>query len=327
MPASLRDCPVDGKLPQRPLAIALFSVVPPKEKFRGRRSVTQLPFGRRSRRRSSAEKFRSPVAQVFLSRFFDRSDDFRRWRLAASAAQDAAVTSSTRSQRCRSWELYTRFLRTIGHHGEPVLEKVDGAERVEVFACFAAALREGLPHDARGTLEPCRPGRQSITICAALNGVAQAFRTNKLVSPIHNARGRFDTILAAHLRGYSIDDPETRQSQAIPAAAVVARVAAADATELHQAISQLVVGAFFFAMRACAFSEVNGPRRTWTVTVGDVEFRRDGRKIESDDEAEMAAADTVLSLTFRTQKNGEKGRSSHNTEPLDRRWEGCRFAQ
>ena len=86
---------------------------------------------------------------------------------------------------------------------------------------------------------------------------------------------------------------------------VVARVAAADATELHRAIGQLVVGAFFFVMRTCEFSEVSGHRRTRTVTVGDVEFRRDGRKVESNDEAEMAAADTV-SLTFRMQKNGEK---------------------
>ena len=60
-------------------------------------------------------------------------------------------------------------------------------------------------------------------------------------------------------------------------------------------------------MRPCEFSEVGGPRRTRTVTVGDVEFRRDGQKVESDNEVEMAAADTV-SLTFRrTQKNGEKG--------------------
>jgi hypothetical protein len=87
---------------------------------------------------------------------------------------------------------------------------------------------------------------------------------------------------------------------------VVEIVEAANATELHRAIGQLIVGAFFFAMRACEFSDVGGPRRTRILNLGDVEFRRGGTKVTSDDEVDMAAADTV-SLTFRTQKNGEKG--------------------
>jgi hypothetical protein len=130
-------------------------------------------------------------------------------------------------------------------------------------------------------------------------------RPNKLGSPIHDARGRFDAVLAAQLRGYSIEDPGTKQSQAIPAA-VVALMEAVSATELHKAVGQLSVGAFFFAMRACEFSDVGGPRRTRTITLGDLEFRRGGKKIDGDDEDELSAADTV-SITFRTQKNGEKG--------------------
>ena len=135
--------------------------------------------------------------------------------------------------------------------------------------------------------------------------MAHAFRTDKLSSPVHDARGRFDAVLAAQLRGYTFENPETKQSQAIPAA-VVAMVAAAKAMELHRAIGQLVVGALFFAMRSCEFSDVGGPRRTRIITVGDIECRRDGRKTDVDDEGGMAAADAI-SLTFRKQKNGEKG--------------------
>ena len=102
-----------------------------------------------------------------------------------------------------------------------------------------------------------------------------------------------------------MSDPETRQSQALPAA-VVSMVEAAKATETHRAIGQLVVGAFFFAIRACEFSDVGAPRRTRIIMVRDVEFRRDGRKIDHNLGEEMEAADTV-SITFRTQKNGEKG--------------------
>ena len=102
-----------------------------------------------------------------------------------------------------------------------------------------------------------------------------------------------------------MDDPETKQSQAL-LAAVVSIVDAARATETHLAVGQLVIGAFFFAMRACELSDVGGPRRTRIVTVADVEFRLDGRGVNHDQTEEMEAADTV-SITFRTQKNGEKG--------------------
>jgi hypothetical protein len=107
------------------------------------------------------------------------------------------------------------------------------------------------------------------------------------------------------LRGYAIEDPGTKQSQALPAA-VVSIVEAVKASEMHRAVGQLVVCAFFFAMRACEFSDVGAPRRTRIITIGDVEFRKDGRKVSRDRETEMEEADTV-SITFRTQKNGEKG--------------------
>jgi hypothetical protein len=92
-------------------------------------------------------------------------------------------------------------------------------------------------------------------------------------------------------------------------------VAATNATETQRAIGQLVAGAFFFAMRSCEFSDAGGSRRTKTITMADVEFRRDGRKVVSDDAAELATADTV-SITFRTQKNGEKGTTvtQHRTD-------------
>ena len=136
--------------------------------------------------------------------------------------------------------------------------------------------------------------------------MAQAFRANQLGSPVHDARGRLDAVLVAQLRGYAIHDPETKQSQALPAA-VVSIVEAAIAAETHQAVGQLFVGAFFFAMQAFEFSDVGGgPRRTKIITVGDVEFRRDVQKIDVSDEEEMFATDTV-SITFRTQMKGEKG--------------------
>jgi Phage integrase family len=111
--------------------------------------------------------------------------------------------------------------------------------------------------------------------------------------------------LAAQLRGYALDDPEPSQRQALPAA-VIEIVAKARATETHRAIGQLVTGAFFFAMRSCEYSEAGGSRRTKTVQIGDIVFRREGKTIDSAHGSALAKADTV-SVTYRTQKNGDRG--------------------
>ena len=78
-------------------------------------------------------------------------------------------------------------------------------------------------------------------------------------------------------------------------------------TEMHQAIGQLVVGAFFFAMRSCEYSEASGgSQRTKTVRIGNIVFRLGGDSIRSVDEEVLASADAVL-VKYRTPKNGERG--------------------
>lgn len=181
---------------------------------------------------------------------------------------------------------------------------------------FAAAIREGWNGDAndRDAGKPASRtrdsygsgvGRKAGTVRAAIDGVVQTYRANKLSSPAHDSRGRLDPLLAAQLRGYALDDPEPSQRQALPAA-VVEMVAKVKATEMHRAIGQLVTGAFFFAMRSCEYSEAIGSRRTKTVQIGDIIFRRKGKTIDSAHESDLAKADTV-SVTYRTQKNGDRG--------------------
>ena len=176
-----------------------------------------------------------------------------------TAAQDAAITDGTRSQRTRSWERYLVFLDAIEHSHDPYLDSLDRWERIDLLSCFAAAIREGFPNanDAGCAVETCT-GWQASTVRATLDGVAQTFRVNKLgTSPMHDSRGRFGPILAAQLRGYSNDDPGTAQQQAVPAA-VVSIASSMQGTNLGEATGQLIVTAFFFAMRSCEYSTVQG---------------------------------------------------------------------
>ena len=89
-------------------------------------------------------------------------------------------------------------------------------------------------------------------------------------------------------------------------AAVVEVVVNMKMTEMHRAIGQLVTGAFFFAMRSCEYSEASGSRRTKTVQIDNIVFRLGGEPITSTHESVLAKADTV-SVTYRTQKNGDRG--------------------
>jgi hypothetical protein len=146
----------------------------------------------------------------------------------------------------------------------------------------------------------------SSTIRAALDGVAQTFRlTNQFESPIHDAAGRLDPLLALQLKKYADDDPGPKPQQAIPLE-VIRKVQSWSRDELDVAIGQFVVTAFFFAMRSCEYSDVGGGRLTSVIRVDDVRFRRHGETLPSAEQTQSQDADAVT-VTFRKQKNGDKG--------------------
>jgi hypothetical protein len=172
-----------------------------------------------------------------------------------------------------------------------------------LFSSFVAALRgERL---GAGQREGSRHGRKSGTIRTTLDGVAQTFRLHKFESPIHDAAGRLEPVLALQLKGYADEDPDPRPQQALPLE-VVKRVRAMRTTARDEAIGQLVVTAFFFAMRPCEYSDAGRGRITTLVTIDDVLFRKNGETIPTDDRDRMRLADTV-SITFRKQKNRDNG--------------------
>ncbi|KAI2507351.1 hypothetical protein MHU86_7071 [Fragilaria crotonensis] len=106
------------------------------------------------------------------------SPHFAYWRLAATAAQNAALADSTHATRSSSWSCYERFLERIGVNLDPFLRR------------FAAALWDGPLRSRQPTADG--NGAMSGTIRVTLDGMAQTFRLNILESPIHNAAGRLD---------------------------------------------------------------------------------------------------------------------------------------
>jgi hypothetical protein len=68
----------------------------------------------------------------------------------------------------------------------------------------------------------------------------------------------------------------------------------------------LIVVAFFFAMRSCEYSRVQGKRMTTIVGVDHIQFWADDEIVDADDPDGMRRADAV-SVTFRRQKNRDNG--------------------
>ncbi len=135
--------------------------------------------------------------------------------------------------------------------------------------------------------------------------MAQTFRLHKFESPIHDAAGRLKPILALQLKENADKDLDPRPQQALPLE-VVRRVRAMRTTAQDEAIGQLVVTAFFFAMRSCEYFDAGRGRITTVVTIDDVRFCKDGETIPTNNQELMRLADTV-SITFRKQKNRDNG--------------------
>jgi len=83
-------------------------------------------------------------------------------------------------------------------------------------------------------------------------------------------------------------------------------VALKKATERQIAISQIIIGAFFFACRSCEYLKVpkQDQQQTKQLNLRNIAFFKDGNII-SHSSSKLHLADSV-SLTFKSQKNNKK---------------------
>ena len=129
-------------------------------------------------------------------------------------------------------------------------------------------------------------------------------QTNWLLSPIHDKAGcLLHYLLGCQLRGFKNSDPNPTPQKAV-SPTVIRAIASTTDTPLDQAIGQLIVGAFFFAMHSCKYSSVSGKRCTKLLELRNMRFYTNNR--------ELSAASTFLhladcvSITFFFQKNEQR---------------------
>ena len=87
---------------------------------------------------------------------------------------------------------------------------------------------------------------------------------------------------------------------------MIRNVASYTATPLDQAISQLIVGAFFYAMRSCKYLHVplSEVRKTRIIRVKDVRFFHQSQLVPHS--SNLIHTADVVAITFTSQKNEDR---------------------
>jgi len=126
-------------------------------------------------------------------------------------------------------------------------------------------------------------------------------------------------LISKQLANFKAEDPSEKRQKAIPVS-VIKRVAElyADSNDpAAVAISQLVSGAFFFAMRSCEYSKTSSPKDSGTtklLTIGNIRFFKD-RKLIPHSNRDISTAD-IVSITFESQKNKEKFQNNFHAQNI-----------
>lgn len=137
------------------------------------------------------------------------------------------------------------------------------------------------------------------TISKALLNLNATFQDNNHSDPRHNKDGKTDRFISGILRSFKkVDSKEKAQKSITPA--FIKHLHTIPKRTFFQHISDLCICAFFFAYRACKYSQTTGTHRIKILTPRNVVFQQ-GHCIITNRE-NFATADIVF-ITFVAQKN------------------------
>ena len=115
------------------------------------------------------------------------------------------------------------------------------------------------------------------------------------------------------LKGYEKEDPPPKRQKAVTPALLLDLVGYAKGFSVWaEHAADLIVGAYFFAMRVCEFCCTETPGRTQKLVLGDVVFRDQDSLIVDQRNPKLGDEAMFVTICFSDQKNGTKmERRSH----------------
>ena len=143
------------------------------------------------------------------------------------------------------------------------------------------------------------------TVRGAVSHVVQAFRTAGRQNPTKDDDHELSILLSRQFRAYKNEDPQQKQQKALPFM-VLDELAKRQMPELDIALSQLTIGAAFFACRSCEYLIVpkTEERLTKLLCLRNIRFFKDGHLISAPS-ASLELTNSVA-ITFEMQKNEDK---------------------
>ena len=139
------------------------------------------------------------------------------------------------------------------------------------------------------------------TVRGALSYVASTFRENDRPNPTRDEDGELGRLLSRLYRGFRNTDPNTVKQKALPIG-LLRVLAKLVFTEVQRALSQLAIGAFFYACRSCEYLRVpqHEKRRTAILCIRNIRFFTRG--VLTLHPSPWLHASCYVSITFEWQK-------------------------
>ena len=231
---------------------------------------------------------------------------------AAADARTRATVEATKSKRVSAWKHWNTFLYSVRIADTMFLEGFNEFQRNIIISAFAQAVRDGTY--ATRTDEPLVEG----SVCATISYVAQTFRANNRPDPQLDSNGKTCFLLTEQWRAYRNMDGSRQKQKALPMK-VLRKMHELAITEWEVAVSWLLVGAIFFAMRSCEYlqtSHKEDKHRTKILRMKNIQFLKDGRRLDHNDKR-LQESDIVM-ITFEFQKNDSRDQQVHMFKTTDK---------
>ena len=226
---------------------------------------------------------------------------------AADAARDQSVTKATTAEQICAWCWWLKYLTSIGLHSDSFLDKFSRGQRHWILSGFAQATWSGCFSAERFATIKSR------SVHAAMYHMASSFRANNRPYPRHDCNHKLAVILHCQFKGYTNHDPAKKPQKAITAS-ILLWLHKLAITHVKKAMSELVMGAFFFAMCSCEYSSVTGKWHTKLLTLSNIRFFQHKRQLKHTD-PNLSRANHVL-ITFEFQKREEQ------SDTITQEWSG-----
>jgi len=184
---------------------------------------------------------------------------------AAESSRKRAVVKGTTAKFSLAWKRYKTYLQLIGINRGWYLDNFSRDKRLKILGAVCHAIREGRFYSM--SLKT----NKTESVRTALDNVSQAFKLADRPDPRLDRDGKFAFVLQRQLQGYRASDAPERRQIAIPGS-VLREFYRLSLSFIDKARCELLIGAFFFAMRSCEYLTVSGKRKTKLLCIKNIQL-------------------------------------------------------